>query len=219
MLGVDLCAGYRKNFDIDVFHESHAAVFGTTFRWRPAENTEIIPFWSFVNGGARQIVPGVYTDGTVQLPLFRTQNLGTQEWTTWGWHQTTFGAIVKSAVADHWQLAAGVFHSAERDPLGYQPYLTLVTPYTADSQVDVVPPFSASSTSGELRLTREFANGAHEERLQLAIRGVRSIGTSGAMPCSTSAPFPSPARQPLRSLPGGIFRPRATTPRDSSILG
>ncbi len=174
VLGVDLCAGYRKNFDIDMFHASHAAVFGTTFRWRPAENTEIIPFWSYVGGGARQIVPGVYTDGTVQLPLFRTQNLATQEWTTWGWHQTTFGAIAKSAVVEHWELAAGVFHSAERDPIGYQPYLTLVTPYTADSQVDVVPPFSASSTSGELRLTRKFANGAHEERLQLAIRG-RSV--------------------------------------------
>ncbi len=81
-LGVDLCAGYRKNFEVDVFRESHTGVFGTTFRWRPTPNTEIVPFWSYVVGGARQIVPVVYTDGTVTLPLFHTRDLGTQDWTT-----------------------------------------------------------------------------------------------------------------------------------------
>jgi len=50
-LGVDLCAGYRKNFEVDVFRESHTGVFGTTFRWRPTPNTEIVPFWSYVVGG------------------------------------------------------------------------------------------------------------------------------------------------------------------------
>jgi hypothetical protein len=82
-LGVDLCAGYRKNFDVDVFRESHSGGFGTTFRWRPTANTEIVPFWSYIVGGARQIVPVVYTDGIVSLPLYRTGDLGTQDWTTW----------------------------------------------------------------------------------------------------------------------------------------
>ena len=131
-LGVDLCAGYRKDFDVDVFRESHTGVFGTTFRWRPTQGTEIIPFWSYIVGGARQIVPSVYTDGTLPLPLFRTQDLGAQDWTTWGWHQTTFGVVMKSALGDRWTLAAGLFHSLERDPIVYDPYLTLLTP--ADSR-------------------------------------------------------------------------------------
>jgi iron complex outermembrane recepter protein len=169
--GVDLCAGYRKDFDVDLFRESYADVFGTTFRWRPTPNTEVIPFWSFVGGRARQIVPNVYTDGTVALPQFRTQDLGVQDWTTWGWNQTTFGVVVKSALGEHWALAAGLFHSLERDPLTYQPYLTLVTPQTADSATDVAPPFMAESTSGELRLSRAFTNGAHRQQLQLAVRG------------------------------------------------
>ncbi|HWX37160.1 MAG TPA: hypothetical protein VNZ53_58320 [Steroidobacteraceae bacterium] len=173
-LGVDLCVGYRKNFEVDIFRESHAAVFGTTFRWRPARSTEIIPFWSYIAGGARQIVPTVYTDGIVSLPLFRTQDLGTQDWTTWGWHQTTFGAVLKSALGDRWALAAGLFHSLERDPIGYDPYLTLLTHQTADSVMDVARPFTAESTAGELRLSRAFTNGAHREELQLAVRG-RSV--------------------------------------------
>jgi len=170
-LGVDLCAGYRRNFEIDVFHEAHADIFGSTFRWRPTPGTEIIPFWSFIGGGARQIVPTVYTDGTLPLPLFRTQDLGAQDWTTWGWHQTTFGVVLKSALGDRWALAAGLFHSLERDPAGYDPYLTLITQQTADSVMDVAPPFKAESTSGELRLSRLFASGRHREQLQLAVRG------------------------------------------------
>jgi iron complex outermembrane receptor protein len=173
-LGVDLCAGYRRNFEVDVFHQPHEALFGATFRWRPTSTTEIVPFWSYVVGGARQIVPGVYTDGTVSPPQFRTQDLATQDWTTWGWHSTTFGALAKSTLGDHWEFAGGLFHSREHDPLGYQPYLTLVTSYTADSAVDVVPPFTADSTSGELRLSRTFTNGDHRQQLQLAVRG-RSV--------------------------------------------
>jgi iron complex outermembrane receptor protein len=170
-LGVDLCAGYRENFEIDVLRKSHTSAFGTTFRWRPAAATEIVPFWSYVVGGARRIVPVVYTDGTLPLPLFRTQDLGIQDWTNWGWHQTTFGAVLKSALGDRWALAAGLFHSLERDPMGYDPYLTLLSPRTADSVMDVVPPFMAESTSGELRLSRIFSHGAHQQELQLAVRG------------------------------------------------
>jgi iron complex outermembrane recepter protein len=174
-LGVDLCAGYRKNFEVDVFRESHSGGFGATFRWRPTANTEIVPFWSYIVGGARQIVPVVYTDGTVTLPLFRTRDLGTQDWTTWGWRETTLGAVLKSALGDHWKLAAGLFYSLERDPVGYDPYLTLTTTQMADSVMDVAPPFTADSTSGELRLSRLFTNGAHRQQLQFAVRG-RAVG-------------------------------------------
>jgi len=200
-LSVDLCAGYRENFAVDVFHESRASVFGTTFRWRPGAATEIIPFWSFVGGGARRIIPGVYTSGTVALPLFIAQDLGTQDWTTWGWHQTTFGAVAKSSGILGWDLAAGLFHSQEHDPLGYQPYLTLVTSNTADSSVDIAPPLTANSTSGELRLTRDFQNGAHRERVQFAVRGRtvdRNFGGDaildfGTIALNSQAAFAEPA--------------------------
>ena len=173
-LGVDLCAGYRRNFEVDMFHQSHEALFGATFRWRPTATTEVVPFWSYVVGGARRIVPQVYTDGTVSPPQFRTQDLAAQDWTSWGWHSTTFGAVAKGTLGDQWEFAGGLFNSREHDPYGYQPYLTLVTTSTADSQMDVVPPFSADSTSGELRLSRNVTSGEHRQQLQLAVRG-RSV--------------------------------------------
>jgi iron complex outermembrane receptor protein len=202
LLSVDLCAGYRKNFEVDTFHASHAAIFGTTFRWRPTTTTEVIPFWSFVGGGARQIVPGVYTDGTLPLSPFRTRDLGTQNWTTWGWHQTTFGAVAKSMLSDQWEFAGGLFHSLERDPLGYQPYVTLQKNQTADSVMDVVPPFEAASTSGEMRLTRLLTNGAHRRQLEFTVRGRTvervfggdAIADFGSIALSSQASFAPPAR-------------------------
>jgi iron complex outermembrane receptor protein len=199
--GVDLCASYRKNFAIDVFHQAHEANYGATFRWRSAGDTEVVPFWSYVVGGASQIIPGVYTDGTVPLPVFRDQDLAAQDWTTWNWHQTTVGALIRSTLADQWKLAAGLFHSRERDPLGYQPYLTLVTTQTADSVMDVVPPFRADSTSGELRLTRDFTHAGFAERLQFAIRGRavdRDFGGDalldfGTIPLLSQAAYVQPA--------------------------
>jgi iron complex outermembrane recepter protein len=218
-LGVDLCGGYRSNFDVDIAHQSHATDFGTSFRWRPTANAEVVPFWSYVMGGARQIIPDVYTDGTVSLPPFRLRKLGTQDWTTWGWHQTNFGVVAKSALAAHWHLAAGVFHSRERDPLSYQPYLTL-TPYqTAQSMMDVAPPFMANSTSGELRLARVFTNGAHRQQVEFAIRGralKRDFGGDaiidlGTIALSSQARFAQPtwtltpqSRDTVRQLDLGV---------------
>jgi iron complex outermembrane receptor protein len=204
--GVDLCAGYRKNFQEDVFRKSNAEVFGTTFRWHPLANTEVIPFWSYVGGAAQRIVPVVYTDGTIPLPDFRTRDLGVQDYTTWGWNQTNLGVIVKSVLGDHWALAAGVFHSRENDPNAYDPYLDLLpkqtplSPQTADSVMDVAPAFTNESTSGEVRLSRLFGHGSHQQQLQFAVRGRTverefggdSITDLGTIPLTSQAQFPQP---------------------------
>lgn len=170
-LGVDLCAGYRSDFASDLFRRGHAGVFGTTFRWRPAANVEVVPFWSDVLGGARGIVPLVYTDGAVALRPFNIRDLGTQSWSTWGWHQTNFGLVLKSAFGGTWSLAAGLFHSREKDPQNDSPYLTLTDPQTVEATLDIAPPFHAESTSGEVRLSRLFVDGSHRRKIELAVRG------------------------------------------------
>jgi iron complex outermembrane receptor protein len=170
-LAVDVCAGYRRNFMEDVARESHATVLGSTLRWQAARGTEIIPFWSFTGGGARQILPVVYTDGTIPLPDFRTPDLGVQDWATWGWNQINFGLLARSTLGDHWRLAAGLFHSRENDPLGYDPYMTLLPHEYAEAVMDVAPAVINQSTSGEIRLARVFTHGVHQQQLQFSVRG------------------------------------------------
>ena len=204
-LGVELCAGYRRNFAPDIFRESRATVVGTTWRWRPVEGTEVVPFVSYTGGGARQIVPVVYTDGTLPLPNFRTRDLNVEDYTTWGWNQTNLGVIVKSALGAQWTLAAGVFHSREDDPVGYDPYMTLLPPAppgTAEYVMDVAPAFVNESTSGEVRLSRAFTHGTQQQRLQFAVRGravEREFGGDAISP-SVIIPFPSQQQFPAPEL-------------------
>lgn len=170
-LGLDLCAGYRRDFASDLFRQSHTGVYGTTLRWRPAPATEITPFWSDIVGSARRVIPLVYTDGMIALQPFGLRDLGTQAWTRAGWHQTTFGVVARSTLGERWALAAGVFHSREQDPQDHSPYLTLTGPHTVDATMDIVPPFHAESTSGEVRVARLFTVGSHRRKLELAVRG------------------------------------------------
>jgi iron complex outermembrane receptor protein len=178
-LSADFCGGYYQNFLYDLMRHDDTAAFGTTLRWRPLENTEIIPFWSYLVGDGRQQLPSVYTDGTVALSRFRERDLASQTWTTQAWRMTTLGTVVKSKLSDQWQLTAGLFHSQERDPWSFSPYLQLNANGTADSAVDVAPPLMANSTSGEMRVTGVATHGWRRQQLQFAIRGrevARSYG-------------------------------------------
>jgi iron complex outermembrane receptor protein len=176
-LSADLCAGYYRNFTPDQIRQDGTAEFGATLRWRPGGSTEIIPFWSYLNGGGHQSLPAVYTDGTVPLPRFRERDLTAQTWTTQAWRMTTIGAVARSDFDDRWRLAAGVFHSREADPWSFSPYLQLNAAGTADSSVDVAPPLSADSTSGEMRLTGAATQDAHRHQLEFAVRG-RTVARS-----------------------------------------
>ena len=88
-----------------------------------------------------------------------------------GWRSTTFGTVAKSELTDRWQFTAGAFHSKENDPWQFEPYLQLNPNGTADSVMDVSPPQTADSSSGEARLTGVATSGARRQQLDLAIRG------------------------------------------------
>ena len=170
-LSADFCFAHYQNFLVDLMRHDDTAVYGSTFRWRPTDKIEVIPFWSYMVGGGRQELPGVFTDGTDPLPLFRQRDLASQTWTNQGWRMTTLGTVVKSELDSHWQVTGGLFHSQENDPWNFEPYLQLNPDGTADSHVDVTPPQLANSTSGEVRLTGSSVHDAWRQQLQFAIRG------------------------------------------------
>jgi len=179
ILSADVCVAHYQGILVDLMRHDDTAVYGSTWKWRPNDKTEVIPFWSYLVGGGRQELPGVYTDGTVPLPQFRERDLASQTWTTQGWRMTTLGAVVKSELDSHWQVTGGLFHSQENDPWDFEPYLQLNANGTADSNVDVTPPELANSTSGELRLTGVSVHDAWRQQLQFAVRGrdvARSYG-------------------------------------------
>ncbi len=189
-LSVDLCATYRLNSDANLFHEARDSDVAATFRWQPTASIEIIPFWSQSWGGARRIVPGVYTDGTLRVPQFRAQDIASPDWTQWGWHENTYGVVTKASDFGPWQLSAGVFHSLENDPSSDQPYVTLISNSLVDSVLDTAPPVRDESTSGEIRLTGVWGSGADRHSVQFAVRGRTSRDNSAATSLPTLARLP-----------------------------
>jgi iron complex outermembrane receptor protein len=178
-LSADICGAFFKNFLVDTMRRDATSTVGLTLRFRPAADTEIVPFWSYIAGGGHQILPLVYTDGTVPLRLFRERDLAAQTTTSQAWRQTTLGGVVKSQLADAWRLEAGLFHSQERDPQGDSPYLQLNADGTADSVADLAPRLSANSTSGEMRVSRSSSDEGHRRQLEFAVRGRASARTYG----------------------------------------
>ena len=172
-LGVDLCAAYYDDFDLDAARNSHGAIYAATATWRPSDNLEVIPFGAFIAGSEREQLPAVYTVGTYPLPLFVQRDLLTQQGTSYGWHQLTAGAVVRSD-SENWKFAAGVFLSQERDPRNVNPYFLVQNNAAVDYSLDVVPRAQSESTSGELRLARKFSHGNHTQVVELAARG-RSV--------------------------------------------
>ena len=103
------------------------------------DRNEVVPFWSSVQGGDREVLPTVYTNGAISIPMFRERDLETQPWSSQGWQMRNFGVVSRSTFSDHWKLATGLFHSQEHDPPSYYPYLDLTGGRSADLVLMFLP--------------------------------------------------------------------------------
>ena len=174
-LGGSACIGFNKDYFDDFARRSSNLNAASVLRWRPTEHTEILPFVALQAGTDREVVPIVYTDGTLPPPLFDSRYLATQPFTKQGWHSTVFGTIVRWASESRWSVALGAFRVIERDALFFSDeYLSVLPNRTADHVMDVTPPSSSASTSGEWRVARQFGGAVHERTLEFAVRGRRS---------------------------------------------
>jgi iron complex outermembrane receptor protein len=167
-----VCAVSFKNFLPDQTRRSEGINVGATLRWRPDEQTEVVPFWTHVSANEYELLPEVYTDAVQPLPLFTQRRLASQSFTSQGYGMTDLGVIVRRAFDHQWRITAGIFRSVEHDAESdTEEYLSVLPNRTANHVLDVTPPFTATSTSGELRLAREFAGEDHQRKVELAVRG------------------------------------------------
>jgi iron complex outermembrane receptor protein len=174
-LGGSVCGAYSKDFTPDQAREAENVSAGVVLRWRPSEHTEIVPFWSDMAGGQHAVLPLVYADGVLPPPLFDARQLASQPFTSYGWRTTTFGVIARQSFGPQWVLTAGLFRAREQDRQSDVEEYLLQPPPAPERSVyhalDVLPPLSSSSISGEVRLVRHFGGEVHERKLDLSLRG------------------------------------------------
>lgn len=144
----------------------------------------------------------------------------------WGqnWAETrsvifNYGVMLTAKLSRNWSLAAGVFRSISDSSVSYNDlYVDTQRDGSAEHLVVGYPNQRAASTSGELRLTREFSEGAWHHDFTLSARGrdVRDLyGGSdivdlGVTSLGDPLQFPKPAFQ---------FEPRTADHGDLSSLG
>jgi iron complex outermembrane receptor protein len=140
-------------------------------RWRPADNVEIIPFWSMQKNSGDEGQPIIFTAGAYLPPQFERRRYFGPEWAENEARSSNFGTLATFNMGD-WTLRGGAFHSATHQERNFNVLFLRTSPEgEADREVIYEQGRRAASTSGELRLTRQLIEGDRLHQFHLMTRG------------------------------------------------
>jgi len=198
-----LAIGAGYGFFSDHNHTGGRADFRTTAliaSWEPVDGVEITPFWSRIGIADEELSPLLLTAGDYLPPrLKRVKRIG-QKWAA-NDGETINAGLVTTLKHGDWTLKAGAFRSIlDLDRSHTQLFLNVRPDGTADEVVIAEPGRRSASTSGELRLSRRFADGPRLHTLHLSLKGrdrSRSYGGGreifvGNHPIDDPVAFPEP---------------------------
>ena len=142
-----------------------------TARWRPAENVEIIPFWSMQDETGKEAPPLIFTSGAYLPPQIERRRYFGPEWAQNAGQDFNYGLLATVGLGG-WMLRGGAFRSIARDERNFIPLFLNTTPEgETDRVVFEDRDRRFASTSGELRLTRQLIEGDRLHQLHLMTRG------------------------------------------------
>lgn len=140
-------------------------------RWRPAENVEIIPFWSVQDESGGEAQPIIFTGGEYLPPRFERRRYFGPEWARNAGQDFNYGLLTTFGFGD-WTLRGGAFRSIAHDERNFTTLFLNTTPEgEADRVVIADQDRRFASTSGELRLTRQLIEGDRLHQVHLMTRG------------------------------------------------
>lgn len=140
-------------------------------RWRPADDVEIIPFWSRIRFSDEEAQPLLFTDGTRLPPRIERRNYLGQEWADNDGHADNYGLLARARIAG-WTVRAGAFRSLVVEETSFANIFAGVTPAaTATSLVVANPELRYGSVSGELRVSRSIVDGDRLHVIHASLRG------------------------------------------------
>ena len=199
-VGVNVAAS--QDFDYNYALASTRRAISFLARWRPTARIEVTPFFGYIYNTEDQETPFVFADGTHPVPQFNEQHLPTQDWTTWTWTQITAGVIATFATGGPWSVRAALFRSETITSQNFNDLLLGVqSDGTARHVMDVSPPFSPTSYSGDLRIVRSASHGTQHGELSITARarhvdrdfGGDSVTDLGSMSIYHGSSIPEPA--------------------------
>ncbi len=140
-------------------------------RWRPAENVEIIPFWSMQDNRGQEGGPIIFTAGAYLPPEFERRRYFGPEWAQNDSQGFNYGLLTSFGFGD-WTLRGGAFRSVSDNLRNFNVLFLNTSPEgEADRAVIYEEGSRSASTSGELRLTRQLIEGDRLHQFHLMTRG------------------------------------------------
>lgn len=167
-----LAAGVGVNRE-EIYHggERRLVTAAAAGRWRPDETVEIIPFWSMQDSRGRQAQPIIFTAGDYLPPRFERRIYFGPDWARNEIQGFNYGLLASFRSGD-WTLRGGAFRSIQETQRGFNPLFLNTSP---DGEADRVVIYEegrrSASTSGELRLTRQWIEGDRLHLFHLMTRG------------------------------------------------
>lgn len=219
-LGVAAGIAYAKEEYYDGADATYLRA-GIAPRWRPAENVEIIPFWSLSRGRGEEVAPVIATAGSYLPPRVRLRRHFGQEWSDNTSESRNLGVIAKARLGQDWAFAGGLFRSSYDEP---QSFTELFAGTTREGltreQVIADPRQLARSVSGELRASRSFREGPRLHLLHTIVRGRRvDSDYGGSAPALDLGWRPLGEARPVPRPEAFAFGPRTRDTVDQSTVG
>jgi len=143
-----------------------------SLRWQPFAALEIVPFWHRAETYDDEKAPSYLPAGAWLPPRIERRRFNGPEWADFRTTSMNAGSLATLRANEDWTVRAGIFRSLNNDHRAFTHLLTGVTPErSANRRLIVDPPAENVSTSGELRVTRAFAEGPRLHNLHLSLRG------------------------------------------------
>ncbi len=153
-------------------NQSFFGSYGLAARWKPSRSIEVIPFWSRIDLYNREAAPLFTPEGPFLPPRIERRRFPGPEWADQRNTVQHYGALTKAGLGPNWQIAAGLFRSTSDSATNFaQNFAAVRADGTAIRRVSSDPPLSLAGTSGELRISRSFADGPRRHTLHAALRG------------------------------------------------
>jgi len=160
-----------SRIDSDVGTKGREWTLGTVVRWNPGDDSEIVGFWSTLDGCNAPMQQFLFPGGAFLPPAFPLHKHFGQDWTAGACRETNFGVLARYLISDSWTLRAGVFRSLVDQPYSFFEYVYNFQPNgVGKARVTAYGPQEFASYSGDLRLSNTFATGNFRHKFDFSLR-------------------------------------------------
>lgn len=159
--------GYPDGTRDDFYHGQALIV-----RWRPVPGVEILPFWSLYNDYNNEAGTFFVPAGSFLPPQPPEAQYDGPHWSAFRLVGTNYGTLASVAAGKSWLFRLGAFRSVNDQLAGYANLLVDLQPDGTARRIIIADPREKNtSSSGEVRVTHDIAEGPRLHVIHLSLRG------------------------------------------------